>query len=305
MPFSHKKLDVYPAATEHYSNVHRESCGSPVVVFVPTALVPVQLTSHRKAYLLLALNMQQLGYCVVIPDITYYPKDWIRQSVVDLRLALSWVGAHIASYGGDPSRIYLMGTGISAELVTLTLIQEAVVLSRVVSDTDGSEENDNQLRKEMELPFKKTEIYAPQIRVPVVAGVVLIAGFCDVIKGYRHECELGVEHLSFLRRWMGPQSEQCLMHSPTHLLNYSKPNIDPSFLPPRFLLIHGGRDGYIPISHSILLKSLLQDVGVKLVEFQAIRDMSHADTLKGLLARSFRVAPHAVTIMTAIYRFIL
>lgn len=305
IPFSHKKLDVYPAAIEQDKNMCQEIRGSPVVVFVPTAFFPVQLTSHRKAYIQLALNMQQLGYCVVIPDITYYPKDRIRQSVVDLRLALSWVGAHIATYRGDPSRIYLMGTGCSAELITLTLAQEAVVLSRALSDTNGSDEGNNRFRKEMEMPLKRTEIYAPQVRVPAFAGVILIAGLSDLIKGYLHECELGVEHLSFLHRWAGPQSKQYLMHSPTHLLDYSKSIIDPSFLPPRFLLIHGGSDGYVPISQSILLKSLLQDVGVELVDLQAFRDMTHADTLKSLLARSTRVAPHAMTVMTAIYRFIL
>lgn len=309
LPFSHKQLDVYPPATEPQTNVREKSngmySGSPVVVFVPAALIPVQLTSNRKAYIQLATNMQQLGYCVVVPEITYYPKDRIRQSVVDLRLTLSWVGAHITTYGGDPSRLYLLGSGLSAELITLTLVQEAVVLSRTVNDPRAMDKHINRLPKDMEISLNKTELYAPQIRVPAVSGVILIAGLCDVIKGFRHECELGVEDLSILRRWTGPQSAQCLVHSPTHLLDYFKSMIDPSFLPSRFLLIHGGRDGYIPISHSILLKSLLEEIGVESVELRAFREMTHADTLKCLLACSSRQASYAVPVMTAIYRFIL
>ena len=84
----------------------------------------------------MALRMRKLGYCVVVPDISYYPACQIPQSVVDLRLALSWVGAHIFSYTGHPSRSYVIGMGMSSELVALTLVQEAAVMSRVVRRQD-------------------------------------------------------------------------------------------------------------------------------------------------------------------------
>lgn len=256
-----------------------------MLVFVPTATLPVNIVSHRQTYLQLALRMRDLGFCVVIPEITYYPDDRIRQSVVDLRLALSWVGAHISSYGGDPSRIYVMGFGLSSALITLTLVQEAAVLSQTVVDEESDDE-ENPTRTKTENYLRQLEIYAPQIRLPNLAGVILIAGLSDVVKGYLHEAKLGIEHLSVLRRWAGPKTTQCLLHSPTHILTHTESTFDAAFLPPKFLLIHGGQDTLVPISHSTLLKALLQKAGVPQVELLAYRDLTHLDTLKCLLTPS-------------------
>ena len=289
MPFSRQQLDVYPPTTSTVdaSDVRRNA---PVLVLVPDAIVPVTLTSHRKMYLPLATRMQQLGYCVVVPQITYYPADQIRQSVIDLRLALSWVGAHIFHYAGDPSRIYVMGHGLSAELVALTLVQEAVVLSQTIKkhrDIDDATNHDLTPKSniiEQETFNKQLEIYAPQVRLPNIAGVILLAGHSDVIKSNLNEADLGIEHLSSHRRWTGPQQFQCLLHSPTHLLMHSKACLDPTFLPPKFLLIHGGLDKLVPISQAILLRSLLLEIGVKNAELLAFRKMNHFDTFKLLLA---------------------
>lgn len=279
LPFSHKCLDVYPPEVDVVKQ------NAIVLIIVPTSFFSSSISSNRKLYMPMALRMRKLGYCVVVPDITYYPVCQIRQSVIDLRLALSWVGAHIFSYQGDPSRIYVMGMGISSELVALTLVQEAAVMSRVVRRQH--EENDDPSSEEEidRLKFNKLmEIYAPQVRLPSLAGVVLAAGLSDVIKCYLHDVEMGTEHLGMLRRWAGPRQYQCIIHSPTHLLNNSKDNFDPAFLPSKFLLIHGGRDKLVPISQAALLQSLLLEVGVNHAKLLAYRDMGHFDTLKMLLA---------------------
>lgn len=279
LPFSHNCLDVYPPDVD---DMKRNAI---VLVIVPTSFFPSTISNNRKLYMPMALRMRKLGYCVVVPDITYYPACQIRQSVIDLRLALSWIGAHIFSYQGDPSRIYVMGMGISSELVALTLVQEAAVMSRVVGRQNEESEGVSSKEENDMLNFNKlTEIYAPQIRLPSLAGVVLAAGLSDVIKCYLHDVERGTEHLGMLRRWAGPRQYQCIIHSPTHLLNNSKFTFDPAFLPSKFLLIHGGRDRLVPISQAALLQSLLLEVGVKHAELLAYRDLGHFDTLKMLLA---------------------
>lgn len=104
--------------------------GAAVIVFLPSSVPPVTWTSKRRAYLQLALRLRRMGYCVVVPDIAYFPESRIAESIVDVRWALNWVGENIATYGGDPDRIHLMGHGLSAHLALLTVTQEAVVLSR-------------------------------------------------------------------------------------------------------------------------------------------------------------------------------
>ncbi|SPO42305.1 uncharacterized protein PSFLO_07788 [Pseudozyma flocculosa] len=166
-PSSHKKLDVYlPSAraasfsggfgaaanstdrdgrrgrnhsstfaeasgtTGPSSSTDAGSTGAPVIVVVPSVFAPLSITSKRKLYLQLALRFRRMGYCVIVPDITYYPESRIKSSIIDLRLVLRWTGKNCQRYGGDPQKIYVMGHGLSAHLVMLTVAQEAVVLSR-------------------------------------------------------------------------------------------------------------------------------------------------------------------------------
>ncbi|WFD42706.1 hypothetical protein MPSI1_001354 [Malassezia psittaci] len=311
IPFFHQVLDVYPPprsfrdakqsknkTLNHYGTYQ----GAPVLVLVPTPIVPVRLLSHRKAYLQIAIRLRNSGYCVVVPDIQYYPNASIRDSVGDLRLALSWVGAHIASYGGNPAAIYTMGFGLSAHLVSLTLVQEAVALSQTVAlhtaSTMGLEDLESRLDRSRVQNF---ESYLPQVRLPQLAGVILVAPLIDVVKGYRHEMALGVEHLSYLRRSTGPTHAQCLSHSPSHLLQESKGSLDASFLPPKFLLIHGGNDRMIPLYHSALFKTLLDEAGVAKVELRAYRTLRHFEALACL---ALPASPYASQIFADLRDFI-
>lgn len=59
--------------------------------------------------------------------------------------------------------------------------------------------------------LRRVEIYEPEVELPHIAGVILLAGVSDVIKGFRNESDRGVEHLSSLRRAMGPSHTSCLV----------------------------------------------------------------------------------------------
>lgn len=287
-----------------------------------------------------------MGYCVVIPDVvsgeergshvlavvkgslqTFYPEARVKDSVVDLRLVLRWVGDNCERYGGDMRRIHLLGHGMSAHLAMLTLTQEAVVLSREgylqrhgaqewerekmmrwddssaateeetqPSNRDGSnkragnppdaaygeapednawvdEPNEDELppgaimagsddlpssfvqsaggestsgsstgrlafpslhprqpdaalaKTDAQQPstvttavisngLRRVEIYEPEIEIPPIAGIILLAGVFDVIKCFRGESDRGVEHLSVLRRSCGPSHTSCLVSVP-------------------------------------------------------------------------------------------
>ncbi|KAE8232452.1 hypothetical protein CF326_g2517 [Tilletia indica] len=479
---------------------------APVILVLPSIIPPLTWTNKRKTYLQLALRLRRLGYCVVVPDITYFPEARIKASIVDLRLVLRWVGANISRYGGDPNKIHVMGHGFSAHLITLTLTQEAVVLSRegfldraydreqralerrddhsdvgtqdgegeweesssvgdgennrkhlgdtvdetrqlsvfpsssernkrysaadswvdeldgstagpsgttsgsnvppgyvmgatqqfghdldaanpqlqladlnskskgkapergeisfpsssgggaseaeeVLDDDDpftspprnsrvlthrrngsrlqntnsGSQRNGNlttnqrnseshsrsrsrsgnggmptsvsgspmldnagepstlaEAEEQISNGLNRVEIYEAEIELPPIAGVILLAGVSDVIKGFRNETDRGIEHLSVLRRAMGPSHTSCLLHSPAHLLFAAKNMLDTALLPPKFLLIHGGKDAVVPIEQSTLMKTLLVGVGISHVSLRAYRELGHAEALAAL-----------------------
>ncbi|KAN0061120.1 hypothetical protein ACQY0O_006855 [Thecaphora frezii] len=430
------------------------SAGAPVVVVVPSVSAPLSITSKRKLYLQLALRLRRMGYCVIVPDITYYPESRIKSSIIDLRLVLRWTGRNCQRYGGDPAKIYVLGHGLSAHLVMLTVAQEAVVLSReghldrayerqkglerwrenpygdchdhaaamgdddeewkksgevggagrivsghhthhptacaaaftaglslgVNSDEDeaepvhlhysdraeasGSAGGDAWINEpagassssvgggsgsgpppgavmgatrrfspaapdapgngrpstrraasqrqaspsahvltspgylaataEVGNGLKRVSIYEPEIEMPALAGILLFSGISDVIKGFRSESEAGLEHLSSLRRATGPSHIQCLLNSPAHLLYAAKNILDTRLLPPKVLLVHGGKDSVVPIEQSTLLKTLLVGVGVKEVKLRAYRHLGHAESLAclflGMGKRSGRYA---------------
>ena len=319
---------------------------APVVVVVPSMMAPLSWTSKRKLYLQLALRLRRLGYCVIVPDITYFPESRIKSSIIDLRLVLRWTARNCHRYGGDADAIHVLGHGLSAHLVMLTVAQEAVVLSREghldrayeherqqqrqdgdadadadewtksgevgwvdePSDTppgavpgsgsgsgsgsgfgSGGRRRDilasaayRQAEQEVGNGLKRVEIYEPQIDLPPLAGVILLSGVSDVIKGFRSESERGLEHLSFLRRATGPSHIQCLLHSPAHLLYAAKNILDTRLLPPKFLLIHGGNDTVVPVEQSTLLKTLLVGIGVHSVRLRAYRHLGHAESIASL-----------------------
>ncbi|PWN38379.1 uncharacterized protein FA14DRAFT_159976 [Meira miltonrushii] len=405
-------------ATPRPGNQSPGRARSPVVIVVPSPIPPLTWTQRRKTYLQLALRLRRMGYCVIVPDISWYPEGRIKTSIVDLRLVLRWAAANCKRYGGDERQIYLLGHGMSAHLAMLTLTQEAVVLSRegflhkqseaqskreqlvnwdnrneddqdetitaatqrngrhnngsypygssssyaaVAStpvhvpgtqapeaeenawvDEPGEEdlppgavmngnENIDQLGRtrggrglesfdnapgnesgisNISFPssswppqngdhstngqslsniptsisngLRRVEIYEPEINVPPIAGIILLAGVFDVIKCFRNESDRGVEHLSVLRRSCGPSHTSCLLHSPAHLLYAAKNILDTSLLPPRFLLVHGGKDAVVDVSQSTLLKTLLSGIGVENVKLRAYRELGHVEAVASL-----------------------
>ncbi|CAO1613400.1 unnamed protein product [Sympodiomycopsis kandeliae] len=417
--------------------------GAPVIVFIPSSIPPIPWTGKRKLYLQLALRFRRMGYCVIVPDITFFPEGKVKESIVDVRLVLRWVGDHISRYGGDPDKIHLMGHGLSAHLALLTLTQEAVVLSlqgvldlqaerdrrnalleeqwqqeederksyhrgvdtghhsppqstkvpgsaspddlsgpsslasafesrptrhakgggghssaehdawvdepahqegqedadvdvdmdapgmampatpvagdssnkttrrlatelaqggvNVISFPNASTEDDPKKDSEqhhgavdesltssslVDIPIpnglRRVEIYGSEIEIPSISGLILLSGLSDVIKAFRYESSKGIEDLSILRRSLGPSHTQCLLHSPAHLLYASKNLLDCHLLPPKILLIHGGKDLITPIEQSTLLKTLLIGIGVQHVKLRAYRSLGHVESLASL-----------------------
>ncbi|WVF66529.1 hypothetical protein IAT40_001269 [Kwoniella sp. CBS 6097] len=105
---------------------------SKVIIFVyDTGVIGPKWLRPRKEYFgLLGSKLAEMGYVVVIPNISLYPDGGLEDSVADLRRVLAWTRRNIHRYGGSTRSTYLMGHGLGGHLALYTISQEVIVRSR-------------------------------------------------------------------------------------------------------------------------------------------------------------------------------
>jgi acetyl esterase/lipase len=73
----------------------------------------------RATYLFAAEALTSQGFIVVVPDYRVYPEVRYPGFVEDGAAAVAWTRREIARFGGDPSRIYLMGHSAGAHIAAM------------------------------------------------------------------------------------------------------------------------------------------------------------------------------------------
>ena len=112
-------------------------------VYVPDALkgpAPIIVFFHgggwqtrlgaKEDYLFAAQGLVARGYVVVTPAYRRWPDVIFPAFVEDAAMAVAWVFAHGASYGGDPARVYLMGHSAGAHIAALLALDEHYLANR-------------------------------------------------------------------------------------------------------------------------------------------------------------------------------
>jgi acetyl esterase/lipase len=74
---------------------------------------------YKEGYRFVADALTSKGFVAVLPDYRLYPPVQFPAFVEDGAAAVRWVHDHIADYGGDPSRIFLMGHSAGAHIAAL------------------------------------------------------------------------------------------------------------------------------------------------------------------------------------------
>jgi len=119
-----QRLDIYQPATDATGQRPR-----PVVVFFYGG---AWQEGARGDYLFLAEALTQRGYVVVIPDYRVYPEVRYPAFLEDGAEAVAWTTRHIAQYGGDPARIFLMGHSAGAHIAAMLSLDHRYLDARQV-----------------------------------------------------------------------------------------------------------------------------------------------------------------------------
>jgi len=111
-PATGLELDVYTP---------RNAKGAPVVVF----FFPGRWSMGDKTdYLFVAKGLNSRGIVAVLPNYRLYPLVRFPTFVEDAAQAVRWTHDHIADYGGDPQRIFVMGHSSGAHLAAMLALEE-------------------------------------------------------------------------------------------------------------------------------------------------------------------------------------
>ena len=129
---SRQKLDVYtPTASSPAATAH----GRPVVVFFYGGSWQ---NGSRASYLFVGAALASRGYVAMVPDYRTWPQTAFPGFVDDAAAAVRWARDHAAEYGGDPSRIFLMGHSAGAHIVMLLATDARYLAAQQMSKRDIS-----------------------------------------------------------------------------------------------------------------------------------------------------------------------
>jgi arylformamidase len=108
-----EKLDIFRASESQAGNA-----GAPVLVFIHGGY---WRSMDKADHSFLAPAFAQRGACVVIPNYDLCPAVTIPHITLQMVSALAWVYRNIARFGGDPSRITVVGHSAGGHLAAMLL----------------------------------------------------------------------------------------------------------------------------------------------------------------------------------------
>jgi acetyl esterase/lipase len=130
-----QKLDVYTPAGAAADVSQTNSHGRPIVVFFYGGSWQ---NGSRDSYLFVGAALASRGFVAVLPDYRTWPETAFPGFVDDAAMAVRWARDHAAEFGGDPSRIFLMGHSAGAHIVVLLATDDHYLAAQQMSKRDLS-----------------------------------------------------------------------------------------------------------------------------------------------------------------------
>lgn len=110
---------AYAPGPDHALDIYAPShpcANAPVVVFFYGGGWE---SGSRSMYRFVGATLAARGVVTVIPDYRLYPAVRFPGFMQDAAEAVGWTRDHIAQYGGDPNRLFLMGHSAGGQIATL------------------------------------------------------------------------------------------------------------------------------------------------------------------------------------------
>ncbi|XP_042969375.1 probable isoprenylcysteine alpha-carbonyl methylesterase ICMEL2 isoform X1 [Carya illinoinensis] len=227
----------------------------PVVIFVTGG---AWIIGYKAWGSLLGQQLAERDIIVACIDYRNFPQGTISDMVKDTSQGISFICNHIAEWGGDPNRIYLMGQSAGAHISACALLGQAI--------------NESEYGKRESISWSVSQI-------KTYFG---LSGGYNLLNLVDHFHNRGLYRSIFLSIMEGEQSLQ--EFSPELKIQDSSIRDAVSDLP-HFFLFHGTSDYSIPSDASITFVDSLQRAGVqaKLVLFEGKThtDLFLHDPLRG------------------------
>lgn len=224
---------------------------APVVIFIQGGGWTI---CQKAVYAMVGKALRSRGVVTVIPDYTAFPQGDVAVMLEDVKASISWTLANIDKYGGNPTKVYLVGVSAGAHLSSLALLTEleshlkASVSSQQLT---ASQQDMNKSKSAPSLPsFHDTHWAYSGIR-----AFIGVSGPFNVPELFKHMIVEGKDFFSGLNDIMKGK-ENFERNSPYHTLQRILSNyrtVDVSVALPPITLIHGSRFTFLP-THSTLRK---------------------------------------------------
>lgn len=233
-PRPRNRLDLY-LPRDHWRQA--EEGLKPVVIFVTGGAWTI---GYKAWGSLLGRRLSKAGCLVACLDYRNFPQGTVTEMLEDVNTGISWVLRRIQFFGGDPSRVLLVGQSCGAQLASLAVILQA-----------------EQLALNRQLPGG-----SPAWRPSALRGFVGVSGLYNVcdIADYLNSRGLYrplFEKIQSLRGVPG-----CLkLLSPSYCVS----DLGPEFVRhlPGMTLLHGSRDRCVPVKYAEQFRDALATTGAK------------------------------------------
>jgi acetyl esterase/lipase len=111
-PGARDRLDLYTP---------RHVEGAPIIVFFYGGSWQ---GGAKETYLFAAATLAARGYVVVVPDYRVYPDAKFPEFLNDAARALRWARDNAATFGGDPTRLFVMGHSAGAYIAAMLALDD-------------------------------------------------------------------------------------------------------------------------------------------------------------------------------------
>ena len=236
-------LDIYHVTNNERVIEPEDQIRYPVVVYVTGG---AWIIGYKAWAVSLGEYLGNHGVMMVALDYRNFPQGTLKDMVEDVNTGLDWVWNNIENFGGDKTRIFIVGQSAGAQILATILLQKA-------------SSNSSSLENSMPLSAWKKFIGT--------SGPYDIVSLAPLV----HKRGL---YLSMLKAIM---DNDLFAASPTRVLSSLKPEAVSRF--PPILLFHGTNDATVPHSMSVEFFDALKRTGIKNIQLELWPGISHSEPL--------------------------